>query len=182
MKTSKIVLMVFILMGIMPAAAIPGIQVTIDPLSIDAQSDTTVNYVVKITNEDDFYDKTITSLDMPVTQPGWIYSIDPPSTNTIPAGAGNFITTTLHITVPSGTTSNIYYSHRINAVAEFELYPGCLSETGDTSLCILTENDPEDFNTHVIEGAQNTEIPEFPSIALPVVGTIGLLFIMRRRK
>ncbi len=164
------------------ATAIPGITVTVDPLSKDAQVDTTIDYLIRITNDDDSYDKTITYLGMELTQQGWTYSIDPLSTTNIPAGAGNYITTTLHVSVPSGATSGTYYSHRINTMAEYELYPGCMVEFGDPSICIFPESDPEDFNTHIIDSTQNTEIPEFPSVVFPITATLGLLFIMSRRK
>ena len=184
MNMCKILFTAFVLIGILPftATAIPGITVTIDPLNKDTPDDITVDYLVTITNDDDNYDKTITSLQMEITQTGWTYSIDPPTTSFIPAGMGNSITTTLHVSVPRGTRNGIYYIHRINAVAEYELYPGCLSEFGDASICVLTENDPEDFNTHIIGGTQNTEIPEFPTIALPVISILGLIFVMRRKK
>lgn len=181
MKIRTTIYIILALFVILPyiGAATPGINVTVDPSSRDAQSGTTIDYVVKIENLDQDYYKNITSIDMEILPTGWTYSIDQLTTTILPAGEGSFITTTLHITIPLGTGTDIY-NHRINVSAEFELYPGCSLIESDPSICFLPENDPEDFNTHVI--ASTAPIPEFPTVALPIISAMGIMLIMSRRK
>ena len=176
MRMQTILLIIFIMIGILPytAAATPGIYVTVDPLSQPAVSGNTIDYGVTVSNMDDGYTKLITSLDITSAQPGWTYTFDPNIIGqTIPAGIDAGISTVLSVTSPAGTTSGIY-GHQINAEVEYMLMvpfpPFALT---------LPESDPENFNTQ-IQGT--TPIPEFPTIALPVLSVIGLLFVFERRK
>ncbi len=171
MKIKTILFMVFVLVGIMPyvGAATPGIDVTINPLSITTAGGTIIDYQVTITNLDDDFDKTITALGMTISQSTWTYTLDSDLTgNTIPAGNGNSITTTLHVTIPPGQTSQIY-NQQVTSEAQYELFPGY----------IASDNDPENFNTEITD---ITPIPEFPTIALPIISALGLMFMMSRQK
>ncbi len=173
MKIKTIIFLVFVLVGILPyvGAATPGIDVTASPLSIATSSGTTIDYQITITNLDNDYDKTITSLGMTISQPGWTYTFEPDLIGTkIPAGNGNSITATLHVTIPPSQTIQIY-DNQVTADAEYELFPGFFG----------SDSDPENFNTE-ITATTGTDIPEFPTIALPIVSVLGLMFLISRQK
>jgi hypothetical protein len=170
-KLGKTILVLLALLSILPsmAAAIPGIDVTTTPSSITTTGGATIDYQVKITNLDDGYAKTITSLAITSSQPGWTYTFDPDLTGqTIPAGSGNSITTTLHVTAPPGASPDTY-SHTVSATVEYELFRGFP----------VPESDPDTFNTQI---PPSTPIPEFPTVALPVLAVFGLLFVVRRKQ
>src|SRR5574341_434130 len=164
MKTRTVVYLIFVLFGILPygVAAMPGIDVTASPLSIATESGTTKDYQITITNLDDDLYKTITSLGMTISQSGWTYTFEPDLIGAnIPAGSSNSITATLHVTIPPGQTNQIY-DHQVTAEAQYELFPDFFA----------SDNDYENINTEII-GTTETEIPEFPTIALPVVSALG---------
>jgi len=185
MKKRTAIYLIFALVGILPyiGAATPGIIITLDPLSKSTQSGTAVDYQVIIINDDgildvdgncidECWDKTITSLSMIETQPGWDYVIDSLVTNHIPPGKGNRITTTLHIT-PLGATPDTY-NHKIEVISDSTLY----DQDGNAVVSLSGDSDYEEFAT-IIEG---TPIPEFPTIALPIVSVLGLMLLISRRK
>lgn len=172
MKMKTILLIMFVMIGILPhtAAATPGIYVTVDSLSQPAFSGNTIDYVVTISNMDDGIPKHITGLEITMTQPGWTYTFDPDIVGQdIPAGNGESKSTVLSVTSPAGTTIG-FYEHQINAVVEYTVpwfpFPA-------------TEFDPENFNTD-IQGS--TSVPEFSTIALPVLSVIGLMLVFGRRR
>jgi len=168
---TKIILVLLATLSLFPytVAAAPGIDVTTTPSSIATTGGTTIDYQVKITNLDDFYTKTITSLSITSAQPGWTYTFDPDLTGqTIPAGSGNSLTTTLHVTAPAGTSPNIY-SHQVTAEAQYEIFPGFYG----------TDSDPDNFNTQI---TATTPIPEFPTIALPLISVLGIMFLLGRKR
>lgn len=182
MKMKTIVLIMFVMIGILPytAAATPGIHVTVDPLSQTAVSGNTIDYGVTVTNMDDGLSKLITSLDITSAQPGWIYTFNPDIVGEeIPAGDGQSISTVLSVTSLSSAGIGIY-GHQINAEAEYTvMLSDPLMPFIPPIPLTLTEFDPENFNTQIQD---TTPIPEFPTIALPVLSIIGLLFVFERRK
>lgn len=176
MKIKTTGFLMFALISILPyvGEAMPGIEVTTDPLSNTTADGITIDYKVIITNQDDCCSKTITSLDMVDPQSGWLFNFEPSLVGeTIPAGSGSSIITTLKVTVPSGVTSGQTISHEIYTNADAVLCDG------DFCFSLGPDEDYEFFNTIVTEA---TQIPEFPTVALPVISALGIVLLMSRRK
>lgn len=181
------------------ASANPGIEVTTGLPSYSVLGDNLVaEYVVTIQSLDAGYDtdgdgvidccaKIITSTT--VEQDGWSdsdwsYLFYPdPTTLSIPADYG-IVTTTLTIVAPSSTGVGDY-SHKVNVDAKYDLYiPDDPSTSYDETLFIPEfgiDNDYHFFYT-AIAGSTLAPIPEFPTVALPIISALGLLFLMRRGK
>jgi len=97
---------------------------------------------------------------------------------------GQSRTFTLSVSVPATVQNNDVlqqFSHEVKGFTELEteLYDGCMNDFGDYEFCFSPENDPEVFNTLV---SPNTAIPEFPTVAIPIVSVLGLMYVMNRRK
>ncbi len=171
MKTKMVVIFVFVLFGIVPyaATAMPGIILTINPMSITAAGGTTISYLVTITNDDDCCSKTMRPLSITINQTGWTYTFNPDITGQIiPAGTGNNITTTLNVTVPA-SVANQLYNHQITAEADYDLFGNPGYDSMDAG-----------FSTEV--KGENTQIPEFPTIVLPIISALGIMLLMQRIK
>jgi len=200
MKMKTILLIMFIMIGILPytAAATPGIYVTVDPLSQSAVSGNTIEYGVTVSNMDDGIPKLITSLDITSEQLGWTYTFYPLLAGMeIPGVEDAGINTVLSVTSPEDVDFGLY-EHRINAEVEYmATYP--LDPSDPFSLQIpvmvpsdpfdpfslqiplmLPEYDPEDFYTKIYD--PTVPVPEFPTIALPVLSVIGLMLLFERKK
>lgn len=182
MKMKTMILIMLVMISILPytAAATPGIYVTIDPLSQPAVSGNTIDYGVIVSNMDDGIPKLITSLDIISAQPGWTYAFNPDIVGQeIPGVKDAGINTILSVTSPAGMARGIY-GHQINAEVEYTLMLSDPLMAFIPSIPLtLTEFDPENFNTEIQDSAS---IPEFPTIALPVLSVIGLLFVFERRR
>ena len=170
MKMKTILLIMFIMIGILPytATAIPGLIVTAEPIS-----GTAMDYQINITNMDDLA-KEITFLNLTISQTDWTYNFNPDLIGqTIPAVNGAYITTTLQITAPASTLSNTY-GHQITANATYEMWSG--SGFGGV---YGEDSQPCNFDVQI---TGTTPIPEFPTMALPVLSVIGLMLVFGRRK
>lgn len=97
-------------------------------------------------------------------QSGWSYLFDPEKL--ILKNAGDSKTSILAITVPDTATEKTYY-HVVVADGYLEIAD---------NITIQVEHDESGINPDV------NNIPEFPSIALPVAAVLGLVFAFGRKK
>lgn len=200
MKTKNVLLMIVIVAGFANiAAANPGIEVITGPPSYSIQGSSTVaEYQVTISNLDPGFDtdndgtidccgKTITSLTVEQdgwSGSGWSYPFNPDPITTPLTTPHNFgsITTTLTVTAPSVTGN---YPHKVTAEAVSDFYiPDDPSTPDDESLLIPgagIDTDYDFFNTEITESTP-TPIPEFPTIALPIISVLGLVFLLRKNR
>lgn len=184
-----LILSIVLIFGILPYAgtAIPGLQVTLNPQHQEITSDvTTIDYQVTIINLDNDLidengdplsdvDKTITTLKMTSAQPGWNYEFIPDPTGLVLNDvAGQSRTVTLRVTIPSSPSVGIH-AHQVTAEASYEMIPGIPDFLG-------FDSDYENFDTEIIESSPNTAIPEFPTITIPVISVLGIMFLMSKRK
>ncbi|MBU4222888.1 MAG: PEF-CTERM sorting domain-containing protein [Euryarchaeota archaeon] len=190
-----LVFVVFILMPSL-ATAMPGISVTVNPTDKYITSGgITIDYLVTIRNDDDGiinpdpYNKKITGFTTGTPPVGWTYQYDTSNIigQVLSPATDQSRTFTLSVSVPATVQSNDVlqqFSHEVKGFTELEteLYDGCMNDFGDYEICFSPENDPEGFNTLVSPNTGNTAIPEFPTIALPIISVIGLLFVMRRSR
>ncbi len=137
------------------ASAHPGIVVTVLPDSLNAQLGQTVVYEVTTESITDTPEHVILSIKNPLAS--WGYVFDNPEFDIAP---GQNITTNLSVTVPASASQGTYQSNVLGtgAVPGYEVFP---TETS--------------FFTFI-----TVAIPEFPSIIVPVVATIGIVLVLRR--
>jgi|SRR5665647_2011072 len=126
----------------------------------------TVSYDLSasLTSDDDpaYYPMTeIFSIDQPIQY--WTYSFSKNSVELNDLSTTN--SSVLQITVPSNATSGTY-THSVNAT--------CYDSEG-IQVDVPTQIDVRVVNTDV-------QIPEFPSVALPVAAVLGIVAIFGRRK
>jgi hypothetical protein len=131
----------------------------------------TISYYVNVNTNDlgDLLQKEIFFIREDTKQSGWEYTFDPASL--LLTGIGE-TRTLLTIKVPSNTEPGSY-QHILSAdgLAIF----GGEDPTIQEPIEILVESDETAFNTDV-------QIPEFPSVAVPVIAILGLVTIFGRRK
>lgn len=183
MKIRTTIILFFLTLGIFPqiGVAIPGLNVITypaDPITIQAGVEQIVNYDVIITNEDDGIegrgqvDKKILYLDNMVNS-GWDKGIfrSTLENEILSPSTDQSRTTGFSVNIPSTSISG-NYEYVIWAYTEFEICDG--------GNCF---NLPEEAYTFIhITLTQSAPIPEFPTVALPIISALGLLFLMRRGK
>jgi hypothetical protein len=125
-----------------------------------------ISYVATVTVTEPIFlpQEEVFSIEDTDKQSGWTYTFAPASVTL--ENVGDSGSSTLTITVPIGAPTGLY-THTVIATGYDEL---------GNIIGIPTEVDVYIINTDV------TPIPEFPTVALPVVAVIGLLLLMRRRK
>lgn len=144
------------------ASANPGITVDVTPVNPQVVPPGTASYSVTVTSSSTETEKVTLSIVNP--KDGWSYSFGENDFELPPAGTpGSTKTVELSITVPAGTVNGDYF-HDLKGFAVVPGFEGVFDE--------------ETFFLNVLTLA----IPEFPTIALPVVTAIGMLFIMSKRK
>jgi hypothetical protein len=200
MKTRKLLWLILIVTAFMnTAVATPGIEVTTGLPSYSIQGSSIVaEYQVTINNLDpgvdtdndgiiDCCSKTITSLTVEQdgwSDNGWGYSFNPDPTTTPMITPDNYgsITTTLTVTAPIGTGN---YPHKVTAVALYDMYiPDDPDTPDDESFLIPGAGFDSDYDFFITEILESTPapIPEFPTIALPIISVLGLVFLLRKNK
>jgi hypothetical protein len=97
----------------------------------------------------------------------WIWSIELLS--------GESLTLMYNVTVPTDAVSGVYNITGVVSAHEFGPY---VTE-GDNTVTILPVETPTPTPTPTPEP---TEISEFPIIAIPVVGILGMMFLLSRKK
>ena len=164
MKTVNIWLATSILLLTVGTVA-AGIVMDVTPIDPTISPGETATYKVNVSYfmNDPPTEHVILSIDNPIS--GWTYTFDP---NGYDIGTDESRYSTLSITAPD-TAPLGTYTHTVNATASGEIiiiplpFPIAITE-------IVTEN------------VETELIPEFSTIAVPVVAVIGLLLLMRRRK
>lgn len=156
MFIKQIVTLWLILLSVGIASA--GIVVNVEPGSLDAVRGETVVYEIKTDSISDIDEHVVLSVRNPV--PGWGYVFDTPAFDIAP---GASFTTNLHVKVPATESPGTYSSDVLGTASApgFEDFV-----TGDSFFTFIT----------------TVSIPEFTSIAIPVISVIGLVFIFGRNK
>ncbi len=140
------------------ASATPGITVDVTPVNPQVVPPGTATYSVAVVSSSTETEKVTLSIVNP--RADWTYSF---SENDFLLPAGGTKTVELSITVPAGTPNGDYF-HDVRGFAVVPGFEGIFDE--DTTF------------TNVL----TTAIPEFPTIALPIISALGLMFLMSRRK
>jgi uncharacterized membrane protein len=146
-----------------------AVELTVTPVNNDSVvPGGTISYYVNLSATEDLGgDQTeYLSINESTKQPGWSYLFN--SGTLILKDAGDLKTSILTISVPDDVTPGTYY-HVVVAT-------GYMIIDGDIPFEIMVEEDTSGFNTDV------NSIPEFPSIALPAVAVLGLVFVFGRKK
>lgn len=156
MKKYIIITLLLILLSVGVASA--GIVVNVQPGSLDAIRGETVVYEIKTDSISDIDEHVVLSIRDPV--PGWGYVFD---TRAFDLAPGASLITNLHVQVPATESPGTYSSDVLGTASA----PGFDDfVTGDSFFTFIT----------------NVSIPEFASIAMPVISVIGLVFIFGRNK
>jgi uncharacterized membrane protein len=157
MKTVKILAAFVLLLMVGTAAA--GISMDVKPITPTVGPGGTATYEVNISYfvQPPPTEHVVLSIDNLI--PGWTYTFNP---NGFDINTGESKDSTLSITAPADAQPGTY-SHTITATATGQIGPIPIVEI------VTTEIETE-------------LIPEFSTIAVPVVAVIGLLLLMRRRK
>lgn len=140
------------------ASANPGIVVSVTPDSQAAIPGGTVTYQVQVRSITTITESVVLSVEN--QESGWGYIIDDPE---FLIGPGEIITTELHVTVPSSTSSGEHEAI-VRGNAAVPGFEGFIIETG--------------FSTFITD----ISVPEFPSILAPIFSIILILFVIGRTK
>ncbi len=143
-------------------SAAPGITIDVTPINPQVVPIGTATYSVTVTSSST--ETEIVNLSIVNPRAGWTYSFSENDFELTPAGTpGATKTVELSITVPAGTPNGDYL-HDVRGFAVVPGYEGVFDE--------------ETFFLNVLTVA----IPEFPTIALPIISALGVVFLMSRRK
>jgi len=169
-KIMKTIIGIFILLLIAnTSSAGVGLTVTPETGDITVAPGGTINYIATVTadaNPDDFpaAQDEVFSIDEVDKQPGWDYIFDPGTLRLETPGESK--STKLTINIASDAPPGLY--HHTVIVYGYDEF--------GTLIGVPTETDIYVINTDV------APIPEFPTIAFPIISVIGLLFVMRKQK
>ena len=145
-----------------------AVELTVTPVDdITVVQGEAISYVTTVTVTEliDFPPQSeVFSIEDADKQPDWTYTFDPASVTLVNVGDSG--SSTLTITVPIDAPTGLY-SHTVIATG-YDAFGNMIG--------VPTEFDFYVINTDV------TPVPEFPTVALPVVAVIGMLLLMRRRK
>ena len=144
------------------AAADPGITMEVTPIDNEVLPGETATYEVNITYfmpSGPSTEHVVLSIDNPI----WSYTFDPAEFD-INTGESKY--STLNISVPTDASPGTY-THTVNATATGVL-------TIPPVIITVTER--------VTTTVETTVIPEFSTIAIPVVAILGLVLLFNRRK
>jgi hypothetical protein len=144
-----------------------AVEFTIDHDVLTAHPGDIVNYTMTVTasNEDLDFAPITETFAVNESVPGWLYSFS--NDMVILDNSSKTNTSILSITVPTTATPGKTYRHAINATGQDSI---------GRDYGIPTEVDVYVINTNV------QQVPEFPSIALPVAAVLGLVAIFGRKK
>ncbi|RLG99611.1 hypothetical protein DRO38_07530 [Candidatus Bathyarchaeota archaeon] len=140
------------------AAADPGIVMEVTPIDNEVLPGEIATYEVNVSYfmTPPSTEHVVLSIDNPI----WNYTFDPAEFD-INSGESKY--STLNISVPTDASPGTY-THTVNATATGVLIPPV----------IITER--------VTTTVETTVIPEFSTIAIPVVAILVLVFLFNRRK
>ena len=164
MKTVNIWLAASILL-LTAGTVAAGIVMEATPIASTVGPGGTATYEVNVSYfmDDPSTENVVLSIDNPIS--GWAYTFDP---NGFDIGTEESKYSTLSIAVPTDAQIGTYV-HTVNATAT-----GQGQIPGIPIFYTITEIVTTDIETELI--------PEFSTIAVPVVTVIGLLLLMRRRE
>lgn len=160
MKTANIWLATAMLL-LMVGTAAAGIAMSATPINPTVGPGGTATYEVNISYfmKEPPTEHIVLSIDNPIS--GWTYTFNP---DEFDISTGELKYSTLNITAPA-TAQPGTYAHTVNATATGQIVP---------AIPPIIEIVTTDVETELI--------PEFTTMAVPVVLVIGLLLLMRRRK
>jgi len=169
-KIMKMFIGIFVLLLVANTSS-AGVELTVTPENgvITVAPGGTINYtatVIADANPIDFPEPQdeVFSIDEVDKQPGWDYIFDPGTVRLEAPGESK--STKLTINIASDAPPGMY--HHTVIVYGYDEF--------GTMIGVPTETDIYVINTDV------ASIPEFPTIALPILSVIGLLFVMRRQR
>jgi hypothetical protein len=174
-KLALLIFTIFISTGL--SSANPGFNIAVTPVTDEVASGGTATFSVTLTAIDtldveEFADLSVT--DSSGTTISWVTTFGNDNFLIGPYGSPDAEkTVTLAIDVPSGTTVGDYIL-KVKGdgyLPDYSVSP----PVPDTFLGSLESSE---FPITVIV----TAIPEFPTVALPVISVLGLFFLMSRRK
>lgn len=161
MKYAKygIILLIAFLLNVLVAQADPGIVVSVDAIVNTVAPGGTATYKVRVQSITDELEHIVLSIDNP--RVGWTYTF---SQSEFDLDPGATVEVDLSITVPVGTSIGTYY-HDVKGDAYL---PG-FEFLGSVETSTYTN-------------VETIAIPEYPTIALPVMIVLGLVFGVSRIK
>ena len=168
-------------------AANPGLQIKANPQEISTSSDSSIIYSITIKNLDECdysvcFIQIIKYIDINsiIKCNDCTYTFTTDLIDT-PVYNGTDVTTALTVYIPPGKIMGQYVDHQIDVFTNEEMcdtnYNDCfpIAEYPDYP------DEAHDLFSTLITGT-STPIPEFPTIALPIISVLGLVFLMSRRK
>ena len=167
LKMRQIIIGIFVAM-LLTNISSAEVELTVTPVdAITVVQGETIRYIATVimTEPIDFPpQEEVLSIEDVDKQPGWIYAFDPASVTLV--NVGDSSSSTLTITVPIDAPTGLY-SHTVIATG-YDQWGNIVG--------VPTEMDFYVINTGV------TPIPEFPTIALPVISVLGIMLLMSRRE
>lgn len=166
--------LLFIGLLCMAGPCLAMVELEVSPQSIDIYAGETANFTITVSlNESDIPEgidpypiTTIFSVNSPIS--GWDYSFSNGSVMLDSSITSN--SSVLKISVPQNATEG-FYTHTVNATS----YDAIGAPYG-----IISEIDIYVINTNV-ETPTNGQIPEFPTIALPMLAVLGVVAVFGKR-
>lgn len=177
MRSNKIKIGLVLLLGLLTintASANPGFTVNVDPVSSTVGPGETATYSVDIKAIEGLDVDEFAVLSISVTDPNGNPVIWTPifSENSFIIGPDSpEKTVALEVSVPSGTPLGEYI---LTVRGDGHFPDDSDPTTPDTSWSVESSEFPLTVSV--------TQIPEFPTIALPVISALGIVFLASRRK
>ncbi|HJH29892.1 MAG TPA: PEF-CTERM sorting domain-containing protein [Methanosarcinaceae archaeon] len=171
LKIRQIIIGIFVAM-LLTNISSAAVELTVTPVdAITVVQGETISYIATVTMTDSiFYPplEEVFSIEDADKQLGWTYTFD--SASVILVNVGDSNSSTLTITVPIDAPTGLY-SHTVIATG-YDQFGNIIG----IPITFPIEVDYYDINTDV------TPIPEFPTIALPVISVLGIMLLMSRRE
>lgn len=206
-KFEKMILGLLLILSIYPiiGTARPGLLVNASPQEITAPSDRTIDYVITITNLDKnetldngdgtytfiHYIQKIKYIDVNefIRCSGCTYKFIPDINESFVYN-GTDVTTLLRVYIPPGKAIGEIIDHHIDVKTQedvcFDDSCSVFIQFYDSSLDPNSEGYYTDIGytliKTIISSTTPAPIPEFPTVAIPIISVLGLVFLMRRRK
>lgn len=159
---TTILLAVILLLSAGTASANPGISVSVTPpAGITVAPGETASYALSVFLDPDGLGSRPAHLSITNPVAGWTYTF---SDNDFVISEGQTIPVTLEVGVAADTTQGTYASDG-DASTTVCLDGFCIAGWDATTFVVYT-----------------TAIPEFPTVALPIVSIIGLMLLFQKRK
>jgi len=155
---NKLIIVFFVLLSVVVAVRADPLTVDVIPIDDQVQPGGTAMYKVNLSNNGTVKE-TLTNLYASDGPSDFTYMFSSVSGDVLP---GQTKQVDLSVTVPTNKPQG-QYTFDVNADWQKKLGPTTIKKTANYLDVFL-----------------NVQIPEFPTIALPIISVIGLLFVMRR--